>query len=36
MNGLALFFFALLYVPFAIYDAVRRAWSASSATKPMI
>jgi len=36
MNGLALFFFALLYVPFAIYDAVRRDWSASPATKPMI
>jgi hypothetical integral membrane protein (TIGR02206 family) len=24
MNGLALFFFALLYAPFAIYDAVRK------------
>jgi hypothetical protein len=36
LNGLALFFFALLYAPFAIYDAVRRDWSASPGIKPMI
>lgn len=36
MNGLAIVFFAALYAPFAIYDAVRRASSASPGSKPMI